>query len=250
MTTSRPIYDGSEYGSEDDEYYVVAIEDGHPAELNHIPSSYTVTHKLASTDLELLPSQPQRTRDSLLGSLHANGTVAQVQPTDNPYHWEVPTGDHNNISTWVKASWVRTNEIVRRRAGNLKRNTAVRWSGKERATPEASAAVEPAPTASVSIDKASATHRDHVLQQLKIQRSFSFEDHERCECLSIALKQNEEEVMSKTVITRVDSGVVRGSEGRGTRFYEELDERPRIARTFSEILGSEPFVPTALLDNE
>ena len=48
---------------------------------------------LGITGRDLLPSQCQ----------HLN----QVQPTDNPYHWETPADESDNIMAWVKASWLR-----------------------------------------------------------------------------------------------------------------------------------------------
>lgn len=83
-----------------------------------------------------------------------------------------------------------------------------------------------------------------------MHRSFSFECEKLQEDSGSILEDIEEEDELSETITRVDSGVLPFSTTRNTRFHEELEERPAIARTFSEILGSETFVPMALLENE
>lgn len=190
---------------------------------------YLQSRKSGPTDLDLLPSQRLRMQDM----------DARLQPTENPYHWEVPAqGRNSNISSWVKASWTRTNEIIRQQAGTLNRKIAVRRTHKGRM--------------SLNTDGAHyrASHHGRVLPNPMTHRSISFGDEGQRKDLSTALEEAHEEGELSTTIRRVDSGIEPLSGGRSTRFREELEERPRIARAFSEILGSEPFVPTALLEAE
>lgn len=221
-------------------------------------NKHTLPQASGLTDVQVLPSQRQRRQDLFPGVALANATVliynhtdAQVQPTDNPYHWEVPVDAQNNISSWVKASWIRSNEIVRQQAGTLKRNVALRRSHKKRVIPKTDDLMNAVSTMLTLPSKRNTLHHNHAASNIQMHRSFSFESQERPKSVSRTWKPAEEEVTSKpSSVTRIDSPVEHVSEGRSTRFREELDEPPCIARTFSEILGSEPFVPTALLDNE
>jgi len=81
-----------------------------------------------------------------------------------------------------------------------------------------------------------------------MHRSFSFKHEKTREDSSTALEDIEEKADLLETITRVDSGVLPPSAARSTRFHEELEGRSAIACIFSEILGSETFVPTALLE--
>lgn len=180
-----------------------------------------------------------------------NGTCAQMQPTNNPYHWEAPGSSRSNVSTWAKASWFRTNEIVRRGAGasTLKRNTAIRRNGKGRTTQATGA-----PTMSVSISqtamiKSDFRHHYRSSCKLKMHRRFSFEDEEQRTRLSFYEEECEEEQAVSLATTLVDAELERDVEAQCTKVHEELDGRPYVPRTFSDILG-EPFVPTALVEDE
>src|SRR5690242_1896112 len=109
-----------------------------------------------------------------------NGPYGQMQPTNNPYHWEAP-GRGSNVSTWVKASWFRTNEIVRRGAGasTLKRNTAIRRNGKGRTTQATDASTMSVSISQTAIIKSDIKHHYRSLCKLKMHRRFSFEDEEQ-----------------------------------------------------------------------
>lgn len=168
METPHAALNGSRYSltpDQDRSVEVTKLDQVEPSRVSTDVPQYQRLRNWGPTDLHLLPPQRLRMQD----------TDARVQPTDNPYHWEVPQNRNINISTWVKASWTRTNEIVRQRAGTLNRKAAVRRR-------------------------------------------------------------------------RVDSGIITPSAAQNIRFHEDLEERPVIARTFSEILGSEAFVPTAILE--
>ncbi|KZM22924.1 uncharacterized protein EKO05_0004911 [Ascochyta rabiei] len=323
-TASRPVYDGSQYGCDYDEYRTIVIRDQgsvapgqHPyayagyvrsqpempkptrlvrdatdnwvqaiifrlstripspmhaiqsrrrhinsiwsnrAQLRKLQwkrrSRYTAPLDIELTDRDLLPSQRQRMQDLLPGFCLVGGketaldlATAQMQPSSNSCHWDV-LADGKSTSSCVKISRVRVDEIIRQRAGTLKRNIAVRRSRRER-TQVSSTADAMWATSTPKIKRTVFGH-NHVLCTHKIQRRFSFEDDGPCMNLSAICEQTEQGVASKpTSMTRVDSGAEQVAEGRSTRFREESDQLPCIARTFSEILGHEPFVPTALLD--
>lgn len=178
---------------------------------------------------------------------HVNDTKAQVQPTNNPYHWEIPANGHSNVYTWVEASWTRMNEIVRRGAGarTLKRNAAIRRSGKDCTALSAGTAATPATASPATRSEDEGGPSSRLLPCPRMHRRFSFEVGERREQLIFPIEKLEEEKVMSERTTRVDSGIQHGSLKRSTRFHESLDERPRVARTFSEILG-QPFVLTAL----
>ncbi|XPS73625.1 hypothetical protein M3J09_005768 [Ascochyta lentis] len=288
MATSRPIYDGSQYGCGYEEWDLMqdaSDHKGHTSETfcrlsTRIPfpvhavqsrrqhvsfvksndaqlcdvkrkgrMSYTTLLDLGFTDRDLLPSQHQRVQDLISISFPANDEetapgrkTAQVQPCSNPYHWEAPA-DRKSTSPSVKALCDHPDEMIQQRAGTLKRNTAVRRSRKECTSLLVGSTVD------VTAAKPAAFRHDRLLSEHNMRPSFSFEDEELHANLNVTWEQAEQEVVSKaTSVTRIDSGIGKITEGRRSRFREELDQRPRIARTFSEILGSEPFVPTALLD--
>lgn len=196
-----------------------------PSRLPTDAPQYQWSRKSISNDLRLLPSQRLRARD----------TDVRVQPTDNPYHWEVPQDHSSNIPTWVKASWRRTNEIVPQRAGTLNRKAAVRRSRNDSNRPNGNGTSDRAPARCPNA-------------KFTLHRSLSFEVEDPQENSKITMEVIEEEDVLTGTIIRVDSGGLPQSVARTTRFHEELEGRPAIARTFSEILGSEQFVPTALLD--
>lgn len=181
---------------------------------------------------------------------HANNAHGRVQPTNNPYHWEIRGTGHSNISTWVKASWSRTNEIVRGGAGayTLKRNSAIRRYVKGHAALDSDARTILASYTSTAIVQNTVKHSGFPLRKLKLHRRFSFKTEDQCNRLSMSAEECEEEAraVSETA-TRVDSRAEQHIEGRCTGLREEMDERPRVARTFSEIL-EDPFVPTALME--
>lgn len=162
---------------------------------------------------------------------HADNIVPQVQPTDNPYRWETVVTHSDKIILWVKASWSRTNEVIRRRAGApLKRNSAVRRSDRKR-------------TVLITVGKTKLTMNTSATSgNLKMHRSFSFETEEYKES-SITVKEQEEKEFLETM-TRINLGVGQDIGQRSTRFHEEKDLQRPVARTFAEILG-EPFIPTA-----
>ncbi|MCG4255589.1 hypothetical protein K6W37_17295, partial [Acetobacter senegalensis] len=62
----------------------------------------------------------------------------------------------------------------------------------------------------------------------------------------IAEEQDAEEMLSEKGAPPGSSGGQGVEEGR-TQLHEEVNSRPQVARTFSEILGKS-FVPTALRD--
>lgn len=164
-------------------------------------------------------------------SQHADNIFPQVQPTDNPYHWETVVTNSDKIILWVKASWSRTNEVIRRRAGApLKRNSAVRQSDGKR-------------TALITVGKTKLTMNTSATSgDLRMHRSFSFETEEYKES-SITVKEQEEKEFLETM-TSINLGVGQDIGQRSTRFHEGKDLQRPVARTFAEILG-EPFVPTA-----
>jgi hypothetical protein len=168
---------------------------------------------------------------------HADNIVPQVQPTDNPYHWEVVVNHRDKIFSWVKASWSRTNEVIRRRTGApLKRNSAVRRSDRKR-------------TVLITVGKTKLTmNKSATSANLKMHRSFSFESEQYKESSVIVEEKQEENKISETTIP-VDLGVGKDIGGRSTRFHEEIDPERPVARTFAEILG-EPFVPTAFCEGD
>ena len=177
---------------------------------------------LGYTDRGLSPSQRER--------------LAVVQPTFNLYHWKAPADERENIIAWVKASCVRSNDIVRQRADTLRRNAAIRWSRND---------VVSTTSASTTKGKVSGP----APPTSRARRSFSFEDKERHASLRTIVEKTEDQIESEpSSMTRVDSGISKGSGKRSTRFHEEPEKRPRVACTFPEILGSEPFIPTALLE--
>ncbi|KAJ8114187.1 hypothetical protein OPT61_g3878 [Boeremia exigua] len=183
---------------------------------------------------------------------HANSMDDRVQPTENPYNWEHLTDDRSNVSTWTKASWSCANEIIRLEAGvgTLKRNTAIRRSGKERTT-ERTASGTGAAIKSVSKTSTMAVkdRAGRINRSPKAHRRFSFEDRERCDDLGVPLESREEEQAISKIITRIDSGMGHSSKGMYTQIRKDLDRQRPIPRTFSEILGDD-FVPTALLEGE
>lgn len=100
---------------------------------------------------------------------------------------------------------------------------------------------------SASTTKDNVSDHDQLLPTFKKHRSFIFEDEERRADLSITLEETEDEIEPQLLsMTRVDSGIGKVSGGRSTRIHEEPGEWSCVARTFSEILGSEHFIPTAL----
>jgi hypothetical protein len=167
---------------------------------------------------------------------HADDVVPQVQPTDNPYHWEVVVNHRDKIFSWVKASWSRTNEVMRRRTGApLKRNSAVRRSDRKRVL--------------ITVGKTKLTmNTSATSDNLKMHRSFSFESEKYKESSVIVEEKQEEDKILETTVP-INLGVGQNIGGRSTRFHEETyPERP-VARTFAEILG-EPFVPTAFFEGD
>jgi hypothetical protein len=230
MATPQPIYNGSMCEHDPDENRSLRVKDLDPVERSRISvydPQYQQSRKSGPTDLDLLPSQRLRMQD----------IDARVQPTDNLYHWESAQSRSSNVSAWVKASWTRTNEIIRQRAGTLNRKAAVRRSRNDGQSPKADGI------------NSLASHGRAVMGTTT-HRSFSFEHEKRREDLSASVEETDDEDALLDTITRVDSGAVPPSAGRTTRCLEELDGRPCIARTFSEILGSETFVPTALIEEK
>ena len=162
---------------------------------------------------------------------HAVDIVPKVQPTDNLYHWETVVTRSDKIVAWAKASWSRTNEVVRRRTGApLKRNSAIRRSDRKR-------------TVLITVGKTKLTMNTSATSgRLKMRRKFSFES-EQDEQSSIIVGEQEQKKVSGTT-SSTGLGVGQDVGGRSTRFHEEIDAQRPVARTFAEILG-EPFVPTA-----
>lgn len=187
------------------------------------PSCY-LSHNLGTTDLSLSDSR----------YLPMQNMGDRGHSADNPYHWTVPTQSRNsNVSVWVNASWTRTNEIVRQQAGTLSRSIAIRRPHRGDVRSKVAGA------------KSCAPHQARAMPEPVLPRSFSFEENgEQRANLNLTLKEREE----KDTVTRVDSGVIPSSIGKSTHSSEEPEERPRIARTFSEILGANCFIPTALLE--
>lgn len=306
MTTSRIIYDGSEFICDSDEDHATVLRDQGP----HVPArdvcayagdtcarlgpskpfsqihdyhnhrqhvnlhepdviepgqlqqkhrlSFMAPQEVGLTDRNLLPSQRQQKQspfpDPSFASAMGKGpdhTFAQVEPSSNPYHWEVPASNQNTISVWAKASWVRTNEIVRQQAGTLKRKTAVRRRRQEPTILPTDSVMDGMSTIQAPTVERNAVFHDSMLYKPELHRSFSFEDEEQRRYASIVWEQAEENTVSKPWSgSRVDSGIVQNAEGRSSQFRKELDNRPGIARTFSEMLGSGSFIPTALLDGD
>lgn len=222
------IYDGSkgEHGRDasskpkDAHLELVEVDCISMTDLPHCQSRESGT-----TDLDLLPSRRLRIQD----------TDARVQPTNNPYHWEARTQSRNsNISPFVRASWTRTSKVFRQQAGTLKRKLAVRRSHKRQASSHA-------------VGANPSTYPERVVPKFTQHRPFSFEDLVQRNNLSTTLEEPEEGGALSSTFTRVDSGVLPLSIGQSTHIREKVEERPRIARTFSEILGNVPSVPTALL---
>ena len=120
---------------------------------------------------------------------HADNIFPQVQPTDNPYHWETVVTNSDKIILWVKASWSRTNEVIRRRAGApLKRNSAVRRSDGKR-------------TALITVGKTKLTMNTSATSgHLKMHRSFSFETEEYKESSITVKEQEEKEFLDRILI--------------------------------------------------
>jgi hypothetical protein len=229
MATPQPISNGFECGHGSGGRSLVEVADldvVDPSRILPYVPPYQRLPKSGLTDLRLLPSQ----------SLRAQDTDVRVQPTDNPYHWEAPQSCNSNISTWAKASWTRTNEIVRQRAGILNRKAAVRRSRNDGNSPEADSTNGCAPRRHSGVKS-----RTHCCF------SFGYDEKSQEDSSTTPEEIEEEDILSET-ITRVDSGILPPSAARTTRFHEELEERPVVARTFSEILGNEAFVPTALLE--
>jgi hypothetical protein len=165
---------------------------------------------------------------------HADDIVPQVQPTDNPYHWETIVTRSDKIVSWVKGSWSRTNEVIRRRTGApLKRNSAVRRSDRKR-------------TVLITVGKIKLMMNTSATSgNLKMHRSFSFETEQYKESSIIVEEQEEKRILETTIPINV--GVGQDIGGRSTRFHEGKDPQRPVARTFAEILG-EPFVPTAFFE--
>jgi hypothetical protein len=198
------------------------------------------------TDHDLLPSQSWQTQYPLPDPLCAYRTektmgqvIPRVIPTSNPYHWE--------DAAEVRDKQIRTHEILRQNAGTLKRNTAIRRSRRKTT----------ASSLNHTTDRLSLTYAssvvgnlyDRILPAIIRQRSLSFESAKRFPALSVTSEQDEEETVTKSFSsTRVDSGIAPDvGETVPQSGDNEEQEEPRIARTFSQILGDEPFVPTALL---
>ncbi|KAF3002067.1 hypothetical protein E8E13_009349 [Curvularia kusanoi] len=177
----------------------------------------------------------------------ADKIVHRVQPTENPYHWESVTDDSIKVTSWVQASWCRTNEIVQRgTAGTLKRTTALRRSGKGRTLANANAVIKPMTNASGATTTGN-THRERSFAKPNVYRTFSFAGSGLAkETNVVAEEQEAEEVLAEKSAPPGSSGGQGVEEGR-TQLHEEVSSRPQVARTFSEILGKS-FVPTALRD--
>jgi hypothetical protein len=258
MAISHSTYNGSAYGCSNNADRTKMVVDRGSGDLHHYLHVYAnrvgaileVSTRMrmiqhAADDISKMGQDLGPTDRDLLSSQHQH--LDQVQPTDNPYHWETPADEPNNIMAWVKSSWVRSNEIARRQADTLQRNTAVRWSRKEHTLPKVDNALDVVSTMSASTTKGNVSDCDQVLPTFKKHRSFSFEDKEWRANLSITLQETENRIEPQpSSMTSVDSGEDKFSGGRSTRFHGEPGERFCVARTFSEILGSEPFIPTAL----
>lgn len=148
---------------------------------------------------DIAEHQPDHSEDYAVIDQHIESTVARVQPTDNPYHWEIPKDDCSNISSWVKTSWSCTNEKLRTRAaGTLKRNAAVRWTGKRHAL-------------NTGI-KSSTVQHDVSQSKFGIHRSFNFEKGELCSQLGVVLEERAREQVASESVVRVDSGAGQGAE--------------------------------------
>lgn len=195
-------------------------------------ASYMLPQDVGLNDRDLLSSQRQRTQDLLSGSPPANDltmtfdrATVGVHPTNNPYCWETPT------------------ETLRRNTGTLKRNTAFRRSRKVLTSTSIDSVAH---VASPSLGVNDAFHHD-VLSKPKIDHSCNFEKESLPPASRLSWQSFEDKMTKSLLVARVDSGVGQSTVGAGMQFSKEVQKRPRIARTFSEILGSEPFVPTALL---
>lgn len=113
------------------------------------------------------------------------------------------------------------------RAGTLNRDAAVRRScneGKPREANGANGCADPG----------------RPVAKAMMLRFLSFGDERSREGSYTILGEIDEEGMSET-ITRVDSGIIAPSAARNTS-QGRPEERPVIARTFSEILDGQPFV--------
>lgn len=160
-----------------------------------------------------------------------------MQPTGNPYHCEVPQSRSGNICTWVKTSRTCTNEIVQQRAGPLNRIAAVLRSCHDGKFPN------------VDGNNGQAPFR-RSWTKLTMHSSFSFECAKLQEDSGWTPEDIEEEDKLPDIIMRVDCGVLPPSATRTKRSHGEIYERPSVARTFSEILARDTFVPTALLEEK
>lgn len=233
----------------------IKLNDGESGESwQKYQTSNTVPRQIGLTGCNLRSAQYQQVLDPLsVDSVKAKAldyTIAQVQPSSNPYDWEVPAEDPNITSPWAKASWARTNEIVRQKAGTLKRNAAVRRSRKTHAIMPSDGVAGPTSAISFLPLERKAFRQIQVIDLPTTYHSFDNENEKQREKLSITWEQVEEDfVLEPLQVLRVESEVVDVPEGRGARSREN-NEPPHIARTFSEILGGDPFVPTALRDNE
>lgn len=177
----------------------------------------------------------------------ADKVVPRAQPTENPYHWEAVTDDSIKVTSWVKASWCQTNEIVRRgTAGTLKRTTALRRSGKGRALASANGMMKPTTNAS-GVMITGNTQRERSLAKPNVYRTFSFAGSGSSKEMSVIAEGQEGGEGLSEISAPPGSSGGQGVEGGSTQLHEEANSRPQVARTFSEILG-ESFVPTALRD--
>lgn len=178
-------------------------------------------------DSDLLSSQQSFVQDA----------CARVQPTDNPYHWEAPLQDRKSIVlTWVRAPWTHTSVIVRQRVGTLHRRAAVRRhrNSGSHSRPVGASICAPRP--------------EHGAVELTTHRSFSFEILKQREDISSTMEETNEEDVTSDITTWKGSKVSSPGPERMRHLCEEVDELPRIARTFSEISGGQHFVPTALME--
>jgi hypothetical protein len=273
MTSPCPTYGGSEYT--DDHDYCNNQDTFHiPSEDSTTPDKHSLCTPLQTdatptrrqhiglverTETEALCIVPQvidrKDRDSLPCQIRQqdlpldfplidrtktnhNQAIARVQPTNNPYHWEAPTECNQTMSAWAKASWLRTTDIVRQKAGTLSRKAAVRRGPNKHA----------ASTTPVPKSARSSLHQASGLAKRKMHHhSFSFENGDEATFSSTALEQITEEPEFSAI--RTDSVVGQVLEGRTSRFHERFDAPPYVPRTFAEILGDDHFIPTALVND-